>query len=109
MPSTPAAEIDICIPRQSARVRLWPIATLPEEFMSAMPGGLNGSAQHSILKGKDGVLQCVEVFSRLQGGRKSRALGSLRRNRNNGQVSGGPDMPRRGVFAAWLAMLAPPL
>jgi hypothetical protein len=28
-----------------------PIATLPQEFMSAMPGGLKWSAQHFILNG----------------------------------------------------------
>src|ERR1700747_11998 len=46
--------------------------------MSALPGGLNGSTQHSILKGKDGVFcNASRLFSRLYGIRGNRALGSL--------------------------------
>jgi hemoglobin-like flavoprotein len=41
-------------------------------------GGLNGSTQHSILKGKDGVFgNASRLFSRLYGIRENRALGSL--------------------------------
>src|SRR3954449_9988224 len=41
-------------------------------------GGLNGSTQHSILKGKDGVFgNASRLFSRLYGIREDRALGSL--------------------------------
>jgi hypothetical protein len=54
-----------------------PIATLPQEFMSAMRGGLNGSAQHSILKGNDGVLQCVEVSFEASRRWKKQSFGSL--------------------------------
>src|SRR4051812_43386763 len=43
-----------------------------------MRGGLNGSTQHSILKGKDGVFgNASRLFSRLYGIRENRALGSL--------------------------------
>src|SRR5437667_10637177 len=46
--------------------------------MSGMAGGLNGSTQHSILKGKDGVFgNASRLFSRLYGIREYRALGSL--------------------------------
>jgi hypothetical protein len=46
--------------------------------MSAFGGGLNGSTQHSILKGKDGVFgNASRLFSRLYGIRENRALGSL--------------------------------
>src|SRR5262245_49119065 len=46
--------------------------------ISALPGGLNGSTQHSILKGKDGVFgNASRLFSRLYGIRENRALGSL--------------------------------
>jgi hypothetical protein len=42
------------------------------------PGDLNGSTQHSILKGKDGVFgNASRLFSRLYGIRENRALGSL--------------------------------
>src|SRR5213078_2506456 len=46
--------------------------------LSAFGGGLNGSTQHSILKGKDGVFgNASRLFSRLYGIREDRALGSL--------------------------------
>src|SRR5713226_7767413 len=46
--------------------------------MSAFGGDLNGSTQHSILKGKDGVFgNASRLFSRLYGIRENRALGSL--------------------------------
>src|SRR5947199_7982216 len=46
--------------------------------MSHFGGGLNGSTQHSILKGKDGVFgNASRLFSRLYGIREDRALGSL--------------------------------
>src|SRR2546428_9980178 len=46
--------------------------------LSAFGGGLNGSTQHSILKGKDGVFgNASRLFSRLYGIRENRALGSL--------------------------------
>src|SRR5260370_31923146 len=45
---------------------------------SAIGGGLNGSPQHSILKGKDGGFgDASRLFSRLYGIRENRALGSL--------------------------------
>jgi hypothetical protein len=43
--------------------------------LSAFAGGLNGSAQHSILKGKDGVLQCVEVFFEASRRQKKQSFG----------------------------------
>src|SRR6266478_4140075 len=46
--------------------------------MSAFGGDLNGSTQHSIMKGKDGVFgNASRLFSRLYGIRENRALGSL--------------------------------
>src|SRR5260370_42426580 len=46
--------------------------------MRPFDGGLNGSTQHSILKGKDGVFgDASRLFSRLYGIRENRALGSL--------------------------------
>src|SRR5262249_58317592 len=46
--------------------------------LSPIKGGLNGSTQHSILQGKDGVFgDASRLFSRLYGIRENRALGSL--------------------------------
>src|SRR5712671_6320827 len=46
--------------------------------MSAIGGGLSGSTQHSILRGKDGVFgNASRLFSRLYGIRENGALGSL--------------------------------
>ena len=47
--------------------------------MSASPGGLNGSTQHSILKGKDGVFgNASRLFSRLYAlGQKIEAIGGI--------------------------------
>src|SRR5258707_15052975 len=51
--------------------------------MSAFGGGLSGSTQHSILKGKDGVFgNASRLFSRLDGIRECRALGSLASGRH---------------------------
>jgi len=51
---------------------------MSEHSLSGMRGGLNGSTQHSILKGKDGVFgNASRLFSRLYGIGENRALGSL--------------------------------
>src|SRR6266852_646821 len=58
---------------------LRPSATFCNFFVNTTGGGgLNGSTQHSILKGKDGVFgNASRLFSRLYGIRENRALGSL--------------------------------
>jgi hypothetical protein len=51
---------------------------LVNQAPSTHDGDLNGSTQHSILKGKDGVFgNASRLFSRLYGIRENRALGSL--------------------------------
>src|SRR2546425_2737655 len=61
-------------------VRSWHNASFrcASNVWTLLEGGLNGSTQHSILKGKDGVFgNASRLFSRLYGIREDRALGSL--------------------------------